>query len=183
MRFPKLLIILTIANFGAMSLPSSAVQFPDGTVTFDSSPRIVNVTSTFKAIRIYGAKYYFTIELPPNVGESLQQINIEQRQGEENIGFTLDETMAFMGGPNNKGEEINIGSVIHDPEKNVISIIFSSPIPPGNTFTVGLKPRRNPQFAGTYLFGITAFPTGEKPRGLYLGVGRLQFYDGRDSIF
>jgi len=47
--------------------------------------------------------------------------------------------------------------------------------------TIGVKPRRNPDFGGVYLFGVTAFPAGEKSRGLYLGAGRLHFFENFNS--
>lgn len=68
--------------------------------------------------------------------------------------------------------------------KREITAEFATPIPPGTTVTVGLKPRKNPQYDGVYLFGVTAFPAGETVQELYLGVRRLHFYDRRnDSDF
>nr|WP_199755917.1 DUF2808 domain-containing protein [Chroococcidiopsis cubana] len=45
---------------------------------------------------------------------------------------------------------------------------------PGTTVTVALRAKRNPS-GGIYLFGVTAFPTGEKSSGQFLGYGRLHF--------
>lgn len=38
-------------------------------------------------------------------------------------------------------------------------------------------------FSGVYLFGVTAFPAGEKSHGQFIGFGRLHFYnDGGSDI-
>lgn len=63
-----------------------------------------------------------------------------------------------------------------------ITVSLANSIPPGTTFTIGLKPKKNPFFPGVYLFGVKAFPEGNNPRELYLGAGRLQFYRGGNSI-
>ena len=78
---------------------------------------------------------------------------------------------------------MTLENVSQDEETGAITVIFANPIPPGTTFTVRLKPKRNPDLGGVYLFGVTAFPWGEKPDGLYLGAGRLQFYQGDNGFF
>jgi Protein of unknown function (DUF2808) len=55
---------------------------------------------------------------------------------------------------------------------------FNPPVQPGRKVTIALSPQRNPAYSGVYLFGVTAFPTGEKSHGQFLGFGRLHFYDG-----
>ena len=173
------LAALSFAGILAISVPSTeAVQLADGTVSFEKSPRLINAVTTFNAVRVWSAKYYFTIYLPDNAGEPLEQVTIQQRQGVEDIRFQLEKTFAFEGTHRDKGERLTLQAVSKDEQTNTISVTFDPPIPPGQTFTIGLKPRRNPRYSGIYLFGITAFPAGEKPRSLYLGVGRLQFYRG-----
>lgn len=181
MKISRLGITLSLASILNASVPSTlAVQLADGTTSFEKSPRLINVVTTLNTIRAWGAKYYVTIDLPANVGESLQKLTIQQRQGSDEIDFYLDKTVAFLGTHQDKGQSLTLQTVSQDQQTKTISVIFDPPIPPGTTFTVGLKPIRNPDYGGIYLFGITAFPTGEKPYGLYLGVGRLQF-DSPDS--
>jgi hypothetical protein len=173
--------------FGAMALVASllgvtassiqAIQLADGTVSFEKPPRLVKATTTYNQADISGATYYFTIELPENAGEPLQKVTINQRQGFDDIRFDLDDSRAFEGTPRNKGERLTLAAVTKDDETQTISVTFDPPVTPGKTITVGLRPRRNPWTGGVYLFGVTAFPAGEKPYGLYLGVGRLHFYD------
>lgn len=178
MRVSTLLAItLNLAGILAIATPpTQAIQTADGTVSFEKPPRLVNVITTYNSANVWGATYYFTLTLPENAGETLQQVTISQRQGVEDIRFRLEDTVAFEGTPNRKGEGLTLQAVTRNDETDVISVIFDPPVPPGKTFTVGLKPRRNPSFGGVYLFGVTAFPAGEKPYGLYLGVGRLHFY-------
>ena len=159
-----------------ISYPAQAVVFPDGRVSFDKSPVLIDAMTTFNSIYVWGATYYFTINLPDSAGEPLQKLVISQRQAPETIDFYVNDTVAFNGTHSKKQEKLNL-QANYDEETGGIAIIFDPPIPPGTTFTVGLKPKRNPDFSGVYLFGVTAFPTGEKPLSLYLGVRSLSFYD------
>lgn len=54
------------------------------------------------------------------------------------------------------------------------TVIFETPVEPGNTVLIAIKPQRNPSTGGVYLFGVTAYPTGENSSGLYLGSGRIR---------
>lgn len=54
---------------------------------------------------------------------------------------------------------------------------FIGIVQPGTTVTITLEVKRNPSTSGTYLFGVTAYPVGEKGIGSFLGHGRLFFYD------
>lgn len=167
-----------VTSFGGVALQSSqAVQLADGTVSFEKSPRLLGATTTHNQIYAWGATYYFTLELPENAGEPLRQVTINQRQGFDNIRFKLTDSRAFEGTPRNKGERLTLAEVTQNAETKAISVTFDPPVMPGKTVTVGLRPVRNPWVGGVYLFGVTAFPAGEKPYGLYLGVGRLQFYE------
>ena len=179
MNTPKALW-LSLASLLTIAGSTQAVQFPDGTVSFEQSPRLVEAKTTFKNVGAWGAKYYFTIELPETAGEPLQKVTLRLRQGADDIRFRLDETFAFIGTPNGDRDLIQAAATDED---DTISVVFEPPISPGTTFTVGLKPRRNPDLDGVYLFGVTAFPAGEKPYGLYLGPGRLQFYRGGNDEF
>jgi hypothetical protein len=178
---------------------TAAIEAPDGTVSFAKSPRLINAYTTFSNVRIKSAKYYFDLELPPDMGEPLEKVIINQRQGSDTIRFNLDKTKAYLGTHNDRQTELKL-RVDRDEKTNAISpkarrcadsfagtfaiaITFTEAIPPGNNITIRLKPKSNPDFDGVYLFGVTAFPPGEKPYGLYLGAGRLQFYQNGDLWF
>ncbi len=151
------------------------VELADGTVAFTRSPRLLNVVTTYDTIRNWYAKYYFTVEIPQETGEPLGSVEIELRQGSDRITYRLDETVAFIGSRNNPQEKLTVAANLVDNNPNLLQITFEKPVPPGQTITIALKPRQNPGYSGYYLFGVTAFPAGEKPRGMYLGVGRLYF--------
>jgi hypothetical protein len=147
---------------------------------FIKSPRLLDTLTTFSGVDIPYATYYFTIELPSDAGNSIQKIIINQRSGGEKIEFSLQKTIAFVGTHQDKQTEVKIVSVEEQEETNQIVINFASPIVPRTTFTIGLKPKRNPRYDGIYTFGVTAVPEGKQPRSLYLGLGRLHFYGGGD---
>jgi hypothetical protein len=187
--FPRLANVFRVGLTGLLILltipvePIQTKQLYDGTTIFEKSPRLVDAITTYNTTYVWSATYYFTIALPENAGEPLQKVAIAQRQGSEDIKFNLDETVAYEGTADNKGVKLPLSRVDRDSDTNTIIVIFAEPIPPGKIITIGLKPKRNPQFEGIYLFGVTAFPRGEKPQGLYLGVGRLHFYGREDDLF
>lgn len=153
-----------------------AIQLGDGTVSFEKSPLLIGAVTTFQEVRVWEAKYYFTITVPKEAGEPLAKVTITQRQGAENLRFQVEKTLAFEGSPRSRGKSLRTETISLNAENTPLEVTFLPPVPPGSTVTIGLKPRQNPQWGGVYLFGVTAFPAGEKARGLYLGVGRLQFY-------
>jgi Protein of unknown function (DUF2808) len=163
-----------IMMFWLSNISSQAVQSPDGTVAFESAVLLVNTHTTFSGIRVRQAVYYFDLELPADVGESLQKVVIKQRTGGDEIKFEPEKTKAYLGDHNDKQKQLNI-TTTYKETTGTVTVQFNKPIAPGNKLTIGLKPQRNPDLAGVYLFGVTAFPSGENPLGLYLGAGRLNF--------
>lgn len=155
---------------------ATAVQLRDGTVYFVQPPDLVQATTTFNSVNVWGSTYYFTINIPKNAGEPLQRVTITQRSGTGNIRYDLDDTRAFIGTRNRKGSRLTLGSVIRERETRTVFVNFNPPVTPGQTVTIGLRPVRNPRYSGVYLFGVTASPPGEKSHGQFLGYGRLHFY-------
>ena len=149
----------------------------EGKVSFEKPPNLLSATTTYKETYVWGATYYFTLELPANAGKPLQRVTINQRQGFDDIRFQVEDTQAFEGTPRHKGEKLTLKDVTNDAKTKTISVTFDPPLSPGKTVTIALRPVRNPDTGGAYIFGVTAFPAAENPYGLYLGVGRLQFYD------
>ncbi len=176
-------LALGASLWGTAVSTAQAVQLADGTVAFAKPPTLLDAITTFRAIEARGAKYYFTMLLPETADEPLQKITINLRQGGDNIDYRLDKTIAAVGTARNRTTEIAIADTTFDAETETVTVTLAKPIAPGTTFTVGLKPKRNPDLGGTYLFGITAFPAGEKSQGIYLGAARLQFDDSSDSDF
>ncbi|NJK99386.1 MAG: DUF2808 domain-containing protein [Spirulinaceae cyanobacterium RM2_2_10] len=182
-RLPRLTILPTLAALSLAIAPTQAVQFPDGRTAFSgASPRLDNTTATVKTVGARNVRYYFTLTLPVGAEEPLQQLMIEQRRGEQTVEFELAATTAFRGDRGARGQELALARV--EGDRRTVTVEFATPIPPGTTFTVGLRPRQNPRWGGTYLFGVTVFPAGAQPQGLFLGSGRLQFYErDRDFFF
>lgn len=165
--------------------PVQGVQLADGTVYFDTPPRLVGASTTHSTAASSRATYYFTLEIPTEAGEPLQQITIAQREGDtvrQRVEFETEDSLAFVGTPRDRGAEISLGDVTFDAENRTLSMTFEPPIAPGQTVTVGIEPERNPLSDGVYLFGVTAFPAGASSYGQSLGFGRLHFYQPSDSI-
>ncbi|HEY9748410.1 MAG TPA: DUF2808 domain-containing protein [Allocoleopsis sp.] len=177
-------ILLTAAMVTGGNLPpTQAVTLADGTVYFVQPPRLLKATTTQSATYAWSATYYFTLELPENAGEPLQRVTIAQREGVDVLRYDLEDSRAFVGQPTGKRQAIPLGAVTADRKTRTVSVTFDPPIAPGQTVTIGLRPVRNPNIGGVYLFGVTAFPAGEKAHGQFLGFGRLQFYEARDAWF
>ncbi|AFZ31333.1 DUF2808 domain-containing protein [Gloeocapsa sp. BRSZ] len=174
-------LILMTGISGITPRVAQAVQLR-GTVYFVQPPDLVAATTTFKGVSAWGATYYFTVNVPANAGEPLQRVTITQRDGSDNIRFKLDDTRAFEGTRDRRGTQLTLGEVTRDRETRTVNVTFDPPVAPGRTITIGLRPVRNPLFSGVYLFGVTAFPPGEKAHGQFLGFGRFHFY-GNDRPF
>ena len=172
-NFKSILEIASILTFSVS--PNLAMELGNGTTIFNQSPRLINAITTSSGIRVKGAEYYFTIELGNDVGEPLERLTLQQVQTGQIINYYLDKTFAFEGEPINRGKSLTIAQIKRDLDNETISLIFDYPIAPGTTFTIGLKPQQNPELAGVYPFSVIAYPKGEKPLGLYLGLGRLRF--------
>lgn len=172
-------IALSLA--GSWLLPAQGIQLADGTVYFAQPPRLLKATTTFNSARAWGATYYFKLQVPNDAGEPLQQLTIRQREGFDRVRFNLRKTQAFES--SDRKQKFTLGEVKQDKRNRTVSMIFNPPISAGKTVTVGLRPYHNPDIAGVYLFGVTAFPAGEKSHGQFLGFGRLHFYEHHDSFF
>ena len=173
--------IACLAAIGAYSVSSSqAVQLQDGTVYFVQPPSLEGAETTYNDVYVWGATYYFTINLPENAGEPLQRVTINQYEGVDRIYYNLKDTSATETGVSHKKHKLALKDVTSDRKTRTISLTFDPPVPPGRTIKIALKPQQNPTVQGVYLFGVTAFPPGEKSHGQFLGYGRLQFYSLHD---
>ena len=163
--------------------PAQAVQLADGKVYFVNPPRLLKARTTNDTIRVWGATYYFTLDLPADAGEPLHKVAIKQHQGSDQVYYDLAETVAFEGTSRRAGPLLPLQSATQDRDTQTIWVIFEPPVAPGKTITIGLYPEHNPAYSGVYLFGVTAFPAGERSHGQFLGFGRLHFYgDGRGFL-
>jgi Protein of unknown function (DUF2808) len=161
-----------------------AIQLADGTVYFASPPQLGAVSSTNSAVYAWVVTYYFTLTVPANAGEPLGKVTIAQTEGTDTVRFSPKEITAVAGTSRRSAPALSLGEVKVDRPTRTVTVNFNPPVPPGKTVTIALVPERNPLYGGVYLFGVTAFPAGEKTHGQFLGFGRLHFYEsGHDGFF
>jgi len=174
----KLLGTLLIVSSGMWSLPhvANAVTLGNGEVAFAQPPRLVSTSTPYTDTSFPNPTYYFTVEVPATAGEPLQQLTFTQRSGTEDIEFQPKKTIAFIGTRHRQGQNLAVQTVRSDAQRQTVTVTFDSPVQPGQTVTIGLRPDSNPFYDGVYLFDVTAFPSGKQTAGQSLGVGRLQFY-------
>lgn len=184
--------LLLACNAGVMSVsaiaPSGvhAVRLSDGRVYFTNPPRLINSYATQTQTAFNGSTYYFTLMVPENAGEPLGQVTIELQDGStaaRRINYRLEDTSAFLGTHRNQGERVPLGEVGVNPDDQSITVPFAPPVSPGSTVTIALRPDRNPNAGGVYLFGVTAFPPGEPAHGQFLGYGRFHFDEPDRFLF
>jgi Protein of unknown function (DUF2808) len=153
---------------------AQAIQLSDGTVYFAKVPQLVGAATNDKAVGSLAPTYRFTINLPADAGVPMQRVTLVQTEGAGNIRFNLSPTTAYVG--KNRQALLPLGNISQDPQTRAIEVSFQPAIAPGTIVTIALRPVQNPSIGGTYLFGVTAYPQGEKAHGQFLGYGRLQFY-------
>ncbi len=175
----NVLILGLLLSSSLLALPAVAVRLRNGQTFFNYPPRLLQATTSVVAARASGATYYFTLNLPENAGEPMQTIKIVQRQNADTVEFQPSQSFAFVGTRSARGPALFLASIggFQSSDTQEAIVVLETPVPPGSTVTVALKPRRNPEPGGIYLFGVTAFPIGENSSGQFLGYGRLTFYD------
>lgn len=168
-----------------LGVAAQAVQLSDGRVYFENPPRLVDSSIREQSVSDNNVKYYFHLSIPSNAGEPLRRLDIVQEHGDlftRKINFEADESVAYVG-HRSRGEELGIGGASFDDDINTVTLTFDPPIPPGTDLTVRLNAERNPRQEGVYLLGVTAYPTGEVPRGQFLGFGRFHIFDNGSNLF
>ena len=82
--------LVAIALSSAIKFPAQGVQAPDGTVSFEAGLLLKDAYTTFRGVRVRQARYYFDLELPNDIGESLQKVVIQQRSVGYEFNFDLE---------------------------------------------------------------------------------------------
>jgi hypothetical protein len=173
-QFTFFLLIITTTFMGINLIPlqpSQAREIINRQKTFSRLPRLISSAATFPQQNSSISRYQFTIEVPENAGEALKAIKITQKKNLETVVFNQSKTRAAEGN-NMKGKEISLAAK-EESQPGETTIVFNTPIEPGNTVTISVKPKQNPFVGGVYLFGITAYPTGENSVETYLGSIRI----------
>ncbi|MBE9166222.1 DUF2808 domain-containing protein [Pleurocapsales cyanobacterium LEGE 06147] len=170
---------LVLLSSSLLALSAAAFPLGNGRTTFERAPRLIRAATNSRQTGMPRATYHFTISVPENAGEPMQAVTISQRQGIDAIAFKTDKSRAFEGDSFAGGPEIPLASIGgSQPTDGDTTVVFDPPVPPGKTVTVALQAKRNPNLAGIYLFGVTAYPVGEGSPGLYLGSRRFTFIRG-----
>ena len=173
------LLILTISTVG-MALATKALtqetQLSENSTSFTGGvPTLISADAPNSAANQLLPQYFFTLDLPADANQSLGQVKMQQQESPQPIQFDLDKTQAFEGTMNKQGQALKLKEVTQDTETQTINVSLEPSVPPGTTFTISLQARQNPSEGGIYQFTVNAFPAGDNPMGLDLGVGRLQF--------
>jgi len=147
-----------------------------GKTYFTKPPWSVDLISYYTTVWEPFAEYYFSVVLDPEAGAPLGGLQITQTRGvDRTFPFNVAATRAFMGRPRQQGAAVPVEASF-DAESRTFSISFPEPVAPGSTVTVSLKPWNNPAMADTYMFQVTAFPSGPNPSPTPLGYGTLRIY-------
>jgi hypothetical protein len=171
--FSAAFVLWTTAGIG---LSAQAVQLADGRTYFVQPPRFEGATATQKTAYFWGSTYYFTLTVPENAGESLQKVMIAPEDGPDRARFDVSQTEA-VAKTSDRETRLPLKAVTQDPKTRAITVTFDQPVAPGSVVRIGLYATRNPDVGGVYLYGVTAYPTGEQPYGQFLGYGRIQITD------
>lgn len=176
-RWSRLLREGALAAMGVLALTADARGLElNGSTYFSRPPWSVDLISYYTTIWEPYAEYYFTLQLDPAAGASLGALVITQTRGvDRSFPFNLQASRAFLGRPRQQGPAVPV-QVSFDQAERTFRVVFPQPVPPGNTVTLLLKPWSNPSMADTYMFQVTAFPSGPNPSPAPLGYGTLRIY-------
>ncbi|MEM8603634.1 MAG: DUF2808 domain-containing protein [Cyanobacteria bacterium P01_H01_bin.121] len=180
--FTKLLlgVGLNLGLVAAVSGSALALQFSNGTTRFVAPPQLIEAQVSDSTARRLGATYAFTVRVPDGATEGLAQLRIQQTAGFDRRWFrNVRDFEAFEGEYRQDGRAIAIEAVQIEPDQQMLTIQFAEPIAEGTTLTVTFQPRRNPSTGDTYLFEVTALPTGSQPIAEFVGLGRINIFDQR----
>jgi hypothetical protein len=157
------------------AIPASAVELADGSTYFSQVPRLTKATSSPKYTKLRGATIQFTVAVPGDTDLPLQRLIIEQAKNAEALNISSDRISVVEGDEwSDQATPLPAQISISNDE---ILIEFDQPVPAGGVITIGLNPSLTPTTPGTYLYGITAHPTGPKPFHYFLGYGTVGFDD------
>jgi Protein of unknown function (DUF2808) len=166
--------LMLVATLSLIQSPARSVQVASSP-NFVQVPQLVGIKSFEKGTGSLIATYYLTVTVPAQAGVPLQRLTLTQSQGTSPIQFIAEQTKAYQS--QNRQAQVGVKLIQQDLASRTTAIAFEPAIAPGQTVTIALRPTMNPAIAGTYQFGVTAFPEGDQVRGQFLGVARLQFYN------
>ncbi|MFO8039546.1 MAG: DUF2808 domain-containing protein [Sodalinema sp.] len=182
---PKNIIIAGLSGIwlGSMALGgmARAVEVGDGSHQFEHPPALENISSSSHTTGSWHDTHFFTIRLPEDAGEPLARVDIElqgpEMSPEMSWEYQTDDTESFLGTQDNPGDSVDLASVSHNLDEGMVSVVFDTPVSPGETVTLALSPDRNPRMPGPYNFNVTAYADENGQTGQVIGCDRLRLYD------
>ncbi|MFN9175198.1 MAG: DUF2808 domain-containing protein [Synechocystis sp.] len=165
-------------NLDGLSHSVVAAELRGGIRFFSRPPQLLESSTTFNGVSIPAAKYYFTIALPDGADNPLAKVVFQSQDSPDPINFELEKTEAFIGDRQQRGQTVPLNPTEFNRETGQLTVNFATPIAPGETVTIRLKPVKNPDVPGVYQFRLFAFPAGDKVQSMDLGIARFQFYRG-----
>jgi Protein of unknown function (DUF2808) len=169
-RLAQTVLLIAGLLLSSSFAPVSANPFGGSKVGFSHIPRLVGATTTQLAAFVSGGTDEFTLTVPVDAGAPLQAVTLSQAENAAKIQFAPAQSQAVA-----NGIPVPI-SAIGGATRDDITIVFDQPIQPGSTVTISLSVNQNAGTAGSYLFGVTAYPVGDSVNGLFLGYGRITLF-------
>ncbi|MFP4319978.1 MAG: DUF2808 domain-containing protein [Phormidium sp.] len=184
LQTPKHIMIAGLSGIwlGSMALGgiARAVEVGDGSHRFEHPPALENISSSSHETGNWHDTHFFTIRLPKDAGEPLARVDIElqapEMSPERSLEYQTNDSESFLGTQDNPGDSIDLASVSQNPNDGVVSVVFDTPISPGETVTLALSPERNPGMPGLYDFSVTAYADEDGQTGQVIGLDRLRLY-------
>jgi len=163
--------------FAVAAAPACRALELRGSTYFVKPPWKVTLVSYTTTTSDPWPEYYFTINLSPAAGASLGRLTIQQTRGvDAQFPFSVERTRAFLGTPRREGRRLPVAATFNEAER-LFTVDFPEPVAPGESITVVLKPWANPIAADTYMFQVTAWPSGPDPVASPVGFGTLRIYE------
>ena len=165
-----------VALLAWLPLPAGALDL-NGSTVFARAPWKAELISYDTTVGSGNVTYYLTINLDPGAGASLGQLTVQQIRGVDwSFPFWPEQTRAFLGRPRQQGPTVPVRAAF-DARQRLITVEFPQPVQAGQTLTVALRPRTNPQAADTYQFQVAVWPAGPNPVASPVGTVTLRIYE------
>ncbi len=166
-------------SFGAGS--AVALEGIDGTDYFSEVPVLVDTEEGNTEFNQY---VEVSIVVPEEETVGMQAVLIEQEQNPKDLAISADDVTVVMGEDFDANAD-EVPATVTFNENNgreQILVNFERPVQPGSAVTIQMEPGTTQELRGTYLFGVSAWPSGDRPRDYFLGFARANFaIEGNDG--
>lgn len=166
------MLVLGIALVLLSGTPVLAGQLQSGETFFERFPSLTRAATSNYSTSYNFARYIFEVNVPPDSGEPLGGLVIGIPDGPDRVRVPSRDMIRAV---SSDGAVLDFAQV--SLEDRNIRLVFDRPVPPGQKVTIEFYPMRNPRIGGTYLFEVSAFPSGSAPRTQFLSFGRVTFYE------